>query len=61
MNKIKLARMERGIRQRELAKQTRLGQSLISKLENDKLFPGPEIAERIGKALHVPADWILEK
>lgn len=61
MNKIKLARMERRIPQRELAQRTKLGQSLISKLENDKLFPGPEMAERLGRALNVPADWILAK
>lgn len=61
MNKIKLARMERKIPQRELARRTKLGQSLISKLENDKLFPGPDMAERLGKALSVPGDWIMAK
>lgn len=61
MTNLKRARLEREIRQKDLARKAKIRQPLLSELESGKLRPGPAIAERLAAALNVPADWIMSR
>src|SRR5262245_27315268 len=57
--KIKLARISKGMRLRELAEHTDLSQGLLSKLENDKAIPSLTSLHRIAAALDTNVSWFF--
>ena len=57
--KIKVARMAKGMRLRELAERTDLSESLLSKLENDKAIPSLSSLHRIAAALDTNVSWFF--
>jgi transcriptional regulator with XRE-family HTH domain len=57
--RIKIARIERGISQRELARQTGLRQSHLSLIENDKHDPSATAVRTIARVLRVNANYLL--
>jgi transcriptional regulator with XRE-family HTH domain len=57
--KIKQARLSKGMWLRELADQTELSESLLSKLENDKAVPSLSSLHRIAAALDTNVSWFF--
>lgn len=52
---MKYERLKRGLSQQKLAFLAELQQADVSKIENRRLVPGPQQAERIARALNIPA------
>lgn len=59
LSRLKRARLERGLKQLAVAKRANIRQPLLSDFEAGKLIPGPEMQERLAKALNVPVDWLF--
>lgn len=59
--KIKLRRELLGLSQKELAEQTRIGQSYISELENGKYQPTAPVIVELAKALKCSADYLISE
>jgi transcriptional regulator with XRE-family HTH domain len=57
--RLKIARIERRISQRQLARQTGLRQSHLSMIENDKHDPSATIVRILAGALKVTAGYLL--
>ena len=57
--RLKIARIERGISQRQLAQQTGLRQSHLSMIENDKHDPSATMVRTLARALGVTTDYLL--
>ncbi len=61
MERIKKLRIERGISQEELAERVNVSRQTISKWENGLAVPSGDNLARLGKALEVPVDALLNK
>jgi len=57
--RVKMARIERGISQRQLAQHTGLRQSHLSLVENDKHDPSATLVRTVALALDVSTDYLL--
>jgi len=58
LNGLKLARLQAGWRQIDLAKAVEVSESQVAKWETDRLKPSPEMVERLAGALGVPGEAI---
>jgi len=54
LNGLKLARLQAGWRQIDLAKAVEVSESQVAKWETDRLKPSPEMVERLAGAVVVP-------
>lgn len=61
MTRIEQERRRRGWNQTALAYHARLGQSDVSRIERRLMIPTPRIAERLGRALGVSAEVLLDE
>jgi transcriptional regulator with XRE-family HTH domain len=59
--RVKQLRAERGIRQKELARQAGLTPSLVSQIESDKLTPSLHTLGRLAAALGVPIGALFDQ
>jgi transcriptional regulator with XRE-family HTH domain len=59
--RIRHARMNRGLRLRELADQVGCSESLLSKIENDKVMPSLNVLHRISERLGLTVGQLLSK
>lgn len=59
--RIRHARLNRGLRLRELAEQVGCSESLLSKIENDKLLPSLNVLHRISERLGLTVGQLLSK
>lgn len=57
--RLKTARERRGLTQDELAERAQTTQLSISRYENSKSTPAPDILAALALALEVSADWLL--
>lgn len=57
--RVKIARIERGISQQELAQRTGLRQSHVSLIENDRHDPSASAVRALAQALDVSTDYLL--
>lgn len=58
---LRAVRNQRHLTQRELARRARVPRTYISRIENDKLLPGPLMLQRIADALEVPFHSLSSK
>jgi transcriptional regulator with XRE-family HTH domain len=58
LNGLKLARLQAGWRQIDLAKAADVSESQVAKWETDRLKPSPEMVERLAGVLGVPGEAI---
>jgi len=56
---LRRARIERGLKQKELSRRARIRQPLLSEFESGKLIPGPEMRTRLARALKLPEGWLF--
>jgi transcriptional regulator with XRE-family HTH domain len=56
---IKKARIEQGLKQKELQERTGLSQKYLSQIENDAVDPRVSVLKKIAQALQVSADSLL--
>jgi transcriptional regulator with XRE-family HTH domain len=56
---IKKARIEKGLKQKDLQAMTGLSQKHLSQIENDAVDPGASVLRKIALALGVSADTLL--
>jgi transcriptional regulator with XRE-family HTH domain len=56
---IKKARIEQGLKQKELKERTGLSQKYLSQIENDAVDPRVSVLKKIAQALQVSADSLL--
>ena len=56
---IKKARVEKGLKQKDLQAMTGLSQKHLSQIENDAVDPGASVLRKIALALGVSADTLL--
>jgi transcriptional regulator with XRE-family HTH domain len=61
MTNLRKARLERGLKQRQVAEATGITQPLLSDLESGRLKPGREMLRRLARALDVPVEWLDER
>ena len=57
--RLKWARTEKGITQRDLEQQLGCSQSCVSRWESGQKYPKPETMLKISKLLGITAGWIL--
>ncbi len=57
---IKKARIEQGLKQKDLQEKTGLSQKYLSQIENDAVDPRVSIVRKIAMALGVSTDTLLE-
>ena len=57
MNRFKLARLEKGLRQIDVARAAHVGEGYLSRIETGRVNPKPEIIHRIAQALNVNPDF----
>ena len=60
MNRFKLARLERGLRQIDVARAAGIGEGYVSRIETGRVDPSPELVRRIAQALNVGTDYFSE-
>ena len=53
MNRFKLARLEKGLRQLDVARAAGIGEGYVSRIETGRVDPGPDLVQRIAIALNV--------
>lgn len=58
-DRLKTIREARGLTQDELSERVGFGQSQMTKYENGKSEPSPEVIARLAVELEVTADWLL--
>lgn len=58
-SKLKKARQETGFTQREVAKETNIGQSVLARYETGKLEPNIETLGILCDFYEVSADWLI--
>jgi transcriptional regulator with XRE-family HTH domain len=56
---IKKARIDQGLKQKELKERTGLSQKYLSQIENDAVDPRVSVLKKIAQALQVSADSLL--
>lgn len=56
MNRVKQLRLEKGLRQLDLAKQIGVSEITISKIETGRVFPGTLILSRLASCLNTSAE-----
>lgn len=57
--KLRRARRLAGLSQRELGRAVRLSQPAISSLETGFLIPGPQLQERLARAIGLPVEVLF--
>lgn len=60
LNNFKLARLQKGLRQVDLAKLVGVSESAVTKWETNRTRPRPEHREKIEKALGKPFDQLFD-
>ena len=58
INRFKLARLERGFRQLDIARAVGLGETQVSRIETGRMKPARELVERIARALDVTPEYL---
>jgi transcriptional regulator with XRE-family HTH domain len=59
MTKLRDVRLAKGLNQRELSEASHTPQAIVSALERGVLKPWPKVADRLSKALGVPAEQLF--
>ena len=57
MNRFKLARLEKGLRQIDVARAAHVGEGYLSRIETGRVNPKPDVVYRIAQALNVSPDF----
>ena len=57
LNRFKLARLEKGLRQIDIARAAGIGEGYVSRIETGRVEPGPDLVRRIAQALHIDPDY----
>ena len=57
VNRFKLARLEKGLRQIDVARAAGIGEGYVSRIETDRVNPTPALLRRIARALNVGPDY----
>jgi transcriptional regulator with XRE-family HTH domain len=57
---IKKARIDQGLKQKDLQERTGLSQKYLSQIENDAVDPRVSVLKKIAQALQVSADCLLD-
>jgi transcriptional regulator with XRE-family HTH domain len=60
-DRLKLAREQAGLSQRDLSAKSGVAQSLISQYETDTLRPSWKTLEKLAAALEKPVTWFLNE
>ena len=59
MTSLRDVRVAKGLNQREISEASHTPQAIVSALERGVLKPWPKVAERLSKALGVPAEQLF--
>ena len=59
MTTLRDARVAKGLNQREVSEASHTPQAIVSALERGVLKPWPKVAQRLSKALGVPAEQLF--
>jgi len=59
MTKLRDVRVAKGLNQREVSEASHTPQAIVSALERGVLKPWPKVAQRLSKALGVPAEQLF--
>jgi len=59
MTRLRDVRVAKGLNQREVSEASHTPQAIVSALERGVLKPWPKVAERLSKALGVPAEQLF--
>ena len=59
MTRLRDVRVAKGLNQREISEASHTPQAIVSALERGVLKPWPKVAERLSKALGVPAEQLF--
>jgi transcriptional regulator with XRE-family HTH domain len=57
LNRFKLARLEKGLRQIDIARAAGIGEGYVSRIETGRVEPGPDLVRRIAQALNIDPDY----
>ena len=57
VNRFKLARLEKGLRQIDVARAADIGEGYVSRIETGRVSPAPALLRRIAQALNVAPDY----
>lgn len=60
LSKIKLVRLQKGLRQWDIARQVGVTESFVSKIETGRVRPCNKLLEKIATVLEVSLECILE-
>ena len=55
-----ISRMEKGLKQGDVARAAGLGESVVSRILNGRQVPTKDQAEKIAKVLDIPTDELFE-
>jgi transcriptional regulator with XRE-family HTH domain len=58
VNKFKSARLEKGLRQLDVARAAGVGEGYISRIETGRVTPSRELLQRLAAVLDVPSDYL---
>ena len=61
LTKVKLRRLQRGLRQWDVARQVGIGESHLSKIETGRVQPPSELLEKIATVLDVAPEDLVEE
>jgi transcriptional regulator with XRE-family HTH domain len=57
LNRFKRARLEKGLRQIDIARAAGIGEGYVSRIETGRVEPGPDLVRRIAQALNIDPDY----
>jgi transcriptional regulator with XRE-family HTH domain len=58
LNRFKLARLAKGLRQIDVARAAGIGEGYVSRIETGRAEPGPDLVRRIAQALHIEPEYL---
>jgi transcriptional regulator with XRE-family HTH domain len=58
VNRFKLARLEKGLRQIDVARAAHIGEGYLSRIETGRVNPRPEVVKRIAQVLNISSDFL---
>lgn len=60
VNRFKLVRLEKGLRQLDVARAAGIAEGYMSRIETGRVIPSPELLRRLAAALDVPTESLDE-
>ena len=58
VNRFKIARLEKGLRQLDVARAAGIGEGYMSRIETGRVTPSRELVQRLATVLDVPSDYL---